>query len=242
MKKKVIGISAAFDSFKKGLFFGSNRIYVVSNYVEAVLRAGAVPLVFPSCQLETDDAYVEELMELVDGIILTGGNDVDPSSYNEEPHPLLGELMHEKDRLEFKMMDLAFKANKGIFGICKGMQLMNIYFGGSLYQDLSQYEDLKIKHSTLNTLDRPNHSIEVEEGSLFYEILGKEHRVNSAHHQAIARLGEGLKVAAKSPDGIIEAVYHGERKAVFATQFHPEMTALSDAKSQALFDYFVSQL
>lgn len=242
MKKKIIGISTGFDQFKKGLFFGSNRVFLVSNYVEAVLRAGGVPLVLPSCQRESDDGYVEELMGLVDGIILTGGNDVDPAYYGEEPHPKLGELMPEKDRLEFKMIDLASKADKGIFGICKGMQLMNIYFGGSLYQDLSQYEGEKIKHSTHNTLDMANHGIELEEGSFLHEILGRTHRVNSAHHQAINRLGEGLIIGAKAPDGIIEAVYHSTKKAVFGTQFHPEMTAHVDAKSQALFDYFVKSL
>lgn len=242
MKKKVIGISTGFDTYKKGLFFGSQRVFLVSDYVEAVIRAGAIPLALPSCQLGSDDSYVEELMELVDGIILTGGNDVDPAYYGEEPHPKLGELMPEKDRLEFKMIDLAYKSGKGIFGICKGMQLMNVYFGGSLYQDLSQYEKEIIKHSTDNTLYVPNHSIEVEEESFLFEIFGKSHKVNSAHHQAIARLGEGLKIAAKASDGIIEAVYHVDKKPVFGTQFHPEMTSLTDDKSQALFQYFVNNL
>lgn len=242
MKKKVIAISSGFDTFKKGLFFGANRVFVVSNYIEAIIRAGAAPLIIPSCAYTTDDSYVDEIMATVDGIILTGGNDVDPVYYGEEPHILLGELMREKDRLEFKMMDLAFKAGKGVFGICKGMQLMNIYFGGSLYQDLSQADEAKIKHSTLNTLDMPNHSIRVEEGTFFRKIFGEEHRVNSAHHQAVRKLGDGLIVAAKSPDGIIEAVCHRDNEAVFGTQFHPEMTAAADEKSQALFNYFVSKL
>ncbi|MDO4772843.1 MAG: gamma-glutamyl-gamma-aminobutyrate hydrolase family protein [Bacillota bacterium] len=132
MKKPLIFISGGIERYESGLFSGHHRVFAVANYSESILRAGGVPIIVPPTRDFAPADYVEELSEVADGLLLTGGNDIDPFLYGEEPHPKIGEFMVEKDRMEFALLNRAFALGVPIFGICRGLQILNVYLGGTL--------------------------------------------------------------------------------------------------------------
>ena len=204
MKKTVIGISTSVLVDQGGGFPGYERIYVNKDYVSAVIAAGAVPLMIP---MEDFEENLRASLELVDGIIFSGGQDIAPFRYGEEPHVKLQEICPERDEFDFLLYRLAKEKKLPILGICRGYQLMNVAEGGKLYQDLSLKAGDNFKHSQGHGPSIPTHSIKIEAGSRLAEILGKEElRVNSFHHQAIKDVPESLKVSGKALDDVIEAI------------------------------------
>ncbi len=243
MKKPLIGLTGGMELYEGGVFHGSYRIYSVANYSESIIRAGGAPIVIPPTNMYDDEKNLEYLSEIIgrlDGLLLTGGNDVDPELYDEEPHKKLGKLMPQKDNMEYKLLEKALEKDIPILGICRGHQFINAYLGGTLYQDLSQNPDFTIKHEIFNELSMGTHSVNTVKDSLISKIIGDEHRVNSAHHQAIKDLSNDLIPTAYSKDGLIEATEHKDKKHIFTIQWHPEMMSHRDEKMQAIFDEFVN--
>ena len=233
MKKAVIGISTSIMVDREGDFAGYERIYVNRDYIQSVIAAGAVPLMLP---LENSEETLKESLDLVDGVIFSGGHDISPFRYQEEPHAKLEEICPERDQFDFTLYRLVKERSLPVLGICRGCQLMNVAEGGSLYQDLSLKTTENFKHSQGHGPSIPTHSMKIEAGSRLAEILGKEElRVNSFHHQAIKDVPESLKVSGKALDDVIEAIELKDYPFGIGVQFHPEMLQAKYKDIQKIF-------
>lgn len=238
MKKPIIGILANVLIIEGGMFPGMERVYVSNDYVKAVLKAGGIPIIIP---VSKEKEIVEAQINAVDGVLLTGGYDVNPLLYGEEPSQKLGFTYGEVDNFNILAISAADKSNKPMFGICKGLQILNVYFGGTLYQDISQAEGSYIKHTQSSKKQEAGHSTFFKEGSLLYEIFGESTLTNSFHHQSIKKLAPGFKVTALAKDNIIEGIEKEERNFVVAVQWHPEMMHETDLFMVKLFERFIDE-
>mgnify|MGYP002932243612 FL=1 len=188
------------------------------------------------------DSYdtIQTQVNILDGLIVTGGIDVNPMIYNENPEPLQGNSSLDRDYYEMRVLKYANEKQIPIFGICRGIQMLNVYFKGSLYQDLSYCKRNVIKHAQQEKRENPSHKIHIEKDSFLYPSLSDEAYVNSFHHQAIKDLAPNFKVVAKAPDGIIEAIEH-ESLPIYAVQFHPEALSHKYGEMQDIFNVFVKK-
>ena len=192
------------------------------SYVEAVQNGGALAVMLPPDELLLDDP--SEALELIDGLMLAGGADIDPSVYGEETHPETVDTVPERDRFEIALVRAAVERDLPVLGICRGMQLINVAYGGTLLQHLPEHfghhEHLKV----VGTFDGADHDVELIDGSLAAQAAGETHHATkSHHHQGIDRLGEGLQVSgASSMDGLVEAIEMPGRRFVLGVQWHPE--------------------
>lgn len=211
------------------------RKYMKSKYVQSLERAGAQALWI---ELEDIDKAIEETLEC-DGLLLPGGADIEPKLYGQTATEKCGKPNEKRDFAEPKILEAFLKTGKPIFGICRGVQLINVYFGGTLIQDIK--EEQKYKHSDFLTRAKSIHPISIEKGSKLYDILGTETaEVNSLHHQAIDKVGEGLSVTAKSADSFIEALELADHPFCVAVQWHPEHMSKKSEEQRKLFSAFVS--
>ena len=184
-------------------------------YCDQIVRAGGVPMVLPP----VDDAEVLiNMLEGIDGLVLTGGADYNPLWYGEQPEKELHTINSTRDLPELLLTRLAFNRQIPILGICRGVQTMAIALGGNLVQDLKT----PLKHSQDAPRSEATHSVTITEGSTLYALYGQETFVNSFHHQAVKDCGSHLHVVATAPDGVIEAVESTEQKALMGVQWHPE--------------------
>ena len=184
-------------------------------YCDQIVRAGGVPMVLPP----VDDAEVLiNMLEGIDGLVLTGGADYNPLWYGEQPEKELHTINSTRDLPELLLTRLAFNRQIPILGICRGVQTMAIALGGNLVQDLKT----PLKHSQDAPRSEATHSVTITEGSTLYGLYGQETFVNSFHHQAVKDCGSHLHVVATAPDGVIEAVESTEQKALMGVQWHPE--------------------
>ncbi len=238
MKQPLIAITGGIEQYEEEIFRGFFRVQAVANYVDSVLRAGGVPIVVPPTNL-TDYSYLETIADKIDGLLLTGGNDVDPVLYGEEPFVKLGERMVQKDAMEVALLDKVVDRRLPVLGICRGMQMLNVYFGGTLYQDLSQNPNFTIQHQFTTDLSVPTHSVRTGSDSVVQGIIGETYRVNSAHHQAVKDLAESFRATAYATDDLVEAIEHKEFPFMLGVQWHPEMMAHKDQKMQEIFNVFV---
>ena len=201
-----------------------------TNYTDAVARAGGVPVIFPTV---SDPAVAARLLEKVDGVIFSGGPDLDPSYYGETFWNETVQVDTLRDISDLMLMRAALASKKPIMAICRGEQLMNVVLGGSLYQDLPTQVDTLVKHGGGTW-----HRIGVEKGSVLYGLFGQDSlTVNSFHHQAVKKVAPGIRVTAYADNGIVEAYEYGDR--LIAFQFHPEGMARTDDAWLAPFQYFV---
>lgn len=221
----------------------TRRFYLGRDYSEAVEAAGALPVHIP---LVPKKEYIDSLLKGLDGIFLPGSDsDVDPSLFDEEPHPNLKTVVPEKDETDLLVIRAADKLGLPILGICYGMQALNVARGGSLIQDIGSLVEDGLKHEQGKPLERASHSIEIDRDSLigkFDAISGNGNmiRVNSHHHQAVGRVGEGLKAVAWAKDGVIECIQNTTSdRFVLGVQWHPELSWQSDRFSSEIFDRFV---
>ena len=238
MKKPLIGISGSTTHLENGLFAGYKRSSLDQSYIDSVIRAGGVPYVLP---FNTDDEIIEEMVKNVDAIILSGGNDVFPLLYGEEPKEKLGEIFPDRDHFDTVLIKTAEKLKKPILGICRGHQLINVVFGGTLHQDLSYAENISIKHFQKAKWNVFTHSISINKNSFLNNIFESGIGfVNSFHHQIINKIAPGFKPIAKSSDGVIEAIENlSTQNLILGIQWHPEMMTATDEYAHKIFLKFI---
>lgn len=211
------------------------RQYMKSKYVQSIHRAGGEARWI---ELDDLDRAVQELQKC-DGLLLTGGGDVDPKYYGQEPIEACGAPNELRDKGELALLKAFVPTGKPIFGICRGVQVMNVFFGGTLCQDIVPGQ--KTCHQSFPTRKTGCHRIRLEAGSRLGTIMDYAWlQVNSMHHQTVDKVGEGLVVAARSEDGFIEAVEMSAHPFCIGVQWHPEHMSQNDPVQQSLFDAFVA--
>ena len=232
-RRPIIGIS---DTHRD-----ATNAVVPRSYVDAVLMTGGVPVVIP---LMYDDAEMIELLNSLDGIIFTGGEDFDPAFYNERAIPQMGRINAPRDKFDLTLVRLAAERSIPILGICRGMQLINIAFGGSLYQDLpAQYSDKSIRHRQSQASTEATHQVIIEDNTFFADIVKESTlMVNSAHHQAAKDVAKGFRVAGRSTDKVVEVIEKIDDDSwILGVQFHPEMRVTRDNAMRRIFQRFIEE-
>lgn len=204
------------------------------SYEKNVTQAGGIPWLVSSTAL----AYVDELIEQIDGLLLTGGVDVDPLEYGEEPVLGLGAVCPPRDALELKLCRAAVSAGKPVLGICRGIQLLNVALGGTLWQDLPSQKPDSWKHAQSAPVGFPSHYVDVFPDCALSKMVGETRLLtNSHHHEAVKTPGDGLRVAAVASDGVIEAVEGTGEDWILGVQWHPEL--LDCPATRAIFHDFI---
>jgi putative glutamine amidotransferase len=234
MQKPRIGITMRLES-------ETDRFYLGRDYSEAIEGLGAIPI---HISLIPNKDYIADIVSDLDGILLPGSDtDVDPLRYGEEPHPKLGRVIFEKEQTDLLVIEEAEKRNLPIFGICFGMQILNVYRGGTLIQDIESQVENCIKHQQGKPLARNSHSIEVFENSILSRLItSKVVQVNSHHHQVVREIGKNLKPTARAKDGVIECIEDiRDNKFIIGVQWHPELSWKTDELSRKLFETFIEK-
>ena len=220
----LIGISCGRSS--------TGAVSLSANYTDAIARSGGIPVIFPTV---SDPAQAAALLKEVDGVVFSGGPDLDPSYYGETVWNETVEVDTLRDVSDLLLMRAALASGKPVMAICRGEQLMNVVLGGSLYQDIPTQVDTTVIHA-----GGALHRIGVEKGSVLYALFGQDSlTVNSYHHQAVKQPAPGVRVTAHSDNGIVEAYEYGDQ--IIAFQFHPEKMAQDDDAWLAPFQYFVKK-
>jgi len=204
-------------------------------YIQALIRAGAAPLLIPPL---TDKILLRTLYELVGGLLLPGGQDIDPARYGEKSHEKCSLFSLEHDEMELTLTRWAMDEGKPLLAICRGIQVLNVALGGSLYQDLDAQAPGVEEHASNPRYpgDHLSHPVAVAAETRLARILGTTSLpVNSRHHQAIKDVAPGLIVVARAPDGVIEAVEAESHPFALGVQWHPEDLAANDARQQRIF-------
>lgn len=197
------------------------QVSVYANYLHVLQRVGVTPVLISPAH--GPDA-VEALMRTARGLVISGGEDVDPSRYGEDPIPELGLVNPARDAMEWRALDVALTLDMPVLGICRGMQLLNVYLGGTLYQDLPTQRGDMITHEQTAPWGHHHHHVECTPGSHLQRILGDciPLEINSFHHQAVKELGQGVRCTAQAEDGLIEAIESENHRWVVGVQWHPE--------------------
>lgn len=239
--RPVVGILSAQMNHADDQFIDSQFEYVQNVNITAIQAAGGLPMVLPIAKTNMTQ-LVNEYVDRIDELFLIGGEDSDPQLYGEQPSTLLGEIDQQRDAFELAIYHRTRQQHKPILGICRGMQLINIAEGGTLYQDLTLAKlKTTLKHNQQPTpVTAETHQIKIKPNSWLAPLLGAEHRVNSVHHQVVHQLAPSLQVVAHSADGVIEAIESRDHE-VYGVQFHPEWLTQSDKAMQAVFNLFVQQ-
>jgi putative glutamine amidotransferase len=238
MNPPLIGVSTSvtFDRYPE-------RAYVNAAYLGAVQQAGGIPILLPP-QLEPSGRA--ELVKRLQGVLLTGGGDVDPARFGEAPHPTTADVSAARDGLEIELTRWAIETRTPLLAICRGLQVLNVALGGSLHQNIPSEPGSPFDHSQVALLGSRGtavHQVKVQDGSRLAGILGAlEVDVNSFHHQAIHRLGRGLKDVAWAPDSIIEGMeLVDDSRFVVGVQWHPEELVSHDRTARNLFRALVER-
>jgi len=224
------------------MYFPNNNLdqffYVGSGYVDGIARTGGTPLLLPL--LSIPDAPFRAMVESLDGIILTGGDDPAPHLYGEEPLQGLGTIEYERDLAELEVIRLARELNKPILGICRGMQIMNVAFGGTLIQDIPSQIPGALQHAQKGSRQYGAHKVQLQPG-MIAEALGKtEILVNTSHHQAVKDVAPGFQVTGTAADGMIEAIESLDGLCM-GVQWHPERMWAHDDNMLKLAAAFVDK-
>jgi putative glutamine amidotransferase len=236
-KRPLIGVPTGREKSQR--FFGLPLYIMNQTYIRVLENLGALPVMIP---LQMSEETLFGIFQRLDGLFLPGGEDLDPSAYGQERHPQLGASDIERDRTELLLVRWALAEGMPLLGVCRGIQVINVVCGGTLYQDLhSQRPDLEKHDYFPPTFERfrVSHQVTIEPDSRLAHALGGRHEVNSMHHQGIADLGAGLRVVARAEDGLAEAVEVPTLPFAVGVQWHPEELAKTDQHSSSLFEEFL---
>lgn len=238
--RPVIGITCSrsvggrWSSYSLGHFME----YAYDAYSQAVLNCGGTPLLIPIAQ---NSHSLAAICELLHGLILSGGPDINPRFYNDEPRQGLEDVDEAQDEMEIEITRQALAAGVPILGICRGLQLLNVAMGGTLYQDIARQVPKALNHSPSADRSIVTHKVEIESGTRLQDTLERRSLwVNSKHHQAVKNPASGLKVSAVASDGLIEALEDPGRPFVLAVQWHPEGLWQKDVSARQLFEALIS--
>lgn len=210
------------------------------DYPRAVFAAGGMPVLYPPIN---DRDYIRKAVDVSDGLILTGGADLHPSRYGEDSLPRLGRVVRERDAFEWAVLETALEAGKPVLGICRGFQLINVFFGGTLYQDIESQGASAVRHWGKRPKEETVHEVHLLPGSHLNRAYGRETLlVNSFHHQALKTSGQGLRITATSPDGLAEGLEGEGKNLLLAVQWHPEMMFETCPEQLKLFSFFVQSI
>jgi putative glutamine amidotransferase len=223
----------------------THRFYLGRDYSEAVEAAGGVPV---HISLIPKREYIAEILADLDGILLPGSNtDVDPHYYGEEPHHRLGPVIPVKDETDMLVLEEAERLNLPVLAICFGMQVLNVIRGGTLIQDIESQVPKSYKHEQGLPATRNSHSLKIAKGNLLSDVPAVKNakgpvRVNSSHHQSVAKVGKNLKAIAWAKDGVVEGIQDTRKnRFVLGVQWHPEISAGFDHISREIFELFVEK-
>ena len=241
--RPLIGVTTqslqAIDGIPEGL---PSSVVMNERYHMAAAAAGAAPVLIP---LFADDmTTLREIYDRLDGLLIPGGVDIDPARYGDPPHEKLGRVDAARDCTELQLAKWAIAEKKPLLGLCRGVQVINVAAGGTLYQDIEDEVPGALKHDCFPhfgfTRDHKAHEVSVTAGSRMHDAMQSDHfAVNSLHHQAIKRLGTGLSVTATAPDGVIEAIEGTDDAFLVGVQWHPEVFEPTDEDTRRLFRAFV---
>lgn len=225
MRKPIIAITAQIN-------YENGDLICRQSYVRQVLKSGGFPILLPPTE------QPQQAAELFDGFILSGGGDIDAKRYGELP--LYCENISDlRDDYEMELVAQILKSNKPLFAICRGIQVLNVAMGGTLYQDLPIQNPSEINHRMAKVSNKVQHNVRIMDASLLKTVLKSDKTmVNSYHHQAIKKVADGLKIAALADDEVIEAVYTPDQSFCLGVQWHPERLDNSDTEN--LFSAFIS--
>ena len=230
MEKSIIGVTPLWDAERQS-------VWMLPDYLDGIKAAGGLPIVLP---LEMSAADAEQIVDTCDGFLFTGGQDVMPALYGSKDTTGTVFPSPERDKLETLLLSKALQADKAVLGICRGLQFINVFLGGTLWQDLPSQHLSEIVHRQGKPYEIPTHQVNLS-GDL-KALLGKEILdVNTLHHQAVKDLGNSLVPMAMAPDGIIEAVQMVGKRFVWAVQWHPEYMFRTDSDNLAILSCFVEQ-
>ncbi len=217
--------------------FDSKEIYYINDeYCAIISKLGGLPILLP---YTNNEELIIEQVNMCDGILLPGGDDITPYLYGEEPNLKLGECNEEMDCYHISLAKETIRVNKPILGICRGIQLLNIIHGGSVYMDISYFEGTPILHMQVGRRKDLCHMVDFTEGSKLHQYFGDSILTNSYHHQAVSRIGEGLEITARTRDGLIEGIENHNLKYCVGVQWHPEIMAMHTETMHPLFSDFI---
>jgi putative glutamine amidotransferase len=234
IRRPLIGITSNYEYEKESL-------YINKGYCDAINKIGGLAVIIP---FSDDIDFLENICSECDGFLISGGPDVEPKHYGEENLPINGGISPLRDFVELFFVKKALENNKPVFGICRGVQVINVALGGTLYQDIHmQIKDRElIKHRQEAPKWYPTHEIIIEKGSRVWKSLQSERiGVNSFHHQAIKTLAPGMVVTSRAPDGIIESIEHSQLRYAVGVQWHPEIMWQKNSIFLRLFADFVDE-
>jgi putative glutamine amidotransferase len=220
MRKPIIGVPANVLMDHHCAFPGTERAYMNQDYLDALTLAGAMPVVLPMV-FETEDLQAQ--LAMLDGVMFSGGVDVDPLTYGEEPAPGLGDIYPEMDRHQLPLARMARAAGMPILGICRGMQVLNVAFGGTLYQAMERSPEPFLRHVQTGWRHAVSHSVDLAEGTRLRRIFDRDCvGTNSFHHQAVKDLAPGFLVSGRARDGVVEGIETLDDSFTLGVQWHPE--------------------
>ena len=236
MAKPFIGITCDYMMSEKESSLGQERYFASKDFIDAVVDAGGVPVLIPILSSEED---MLRIMDTLDGIILSGGFDVNPIFYGEEPTKHVGFTYTPRDLCELFIVKAAIEKDMPILGVSRGQQIMTVAFGGSLYQDISYNEDSYVNHFQRASITDIGHYVNIIPGTKLHKIFDTDRvLVNSFHHQASKEVPKNFTVTAMSADGIIEAIEH-KSKPIMAVQWHPEIMIRKHPVMLRIFEEFI---
>ena len=231
--KPLIGVMPLWDDDKES-------VWMLPGYLEGIRQAGGIPVILP---FTSENDELEQLAKMCDGFLFTGGHDVSPELYSEKPVDDSVICCKDRDEMESWYLKYAISSDKPLLGIWRGIQFINAALGGTLYQDLPTQHSSEIDHHQKPPYDIPVHTVSIVKDSPLGKLLDTEQlSVNSYHHQAVKDLSPRLKAMAISTDGLIEAVFMPEHRFLWAVQWHPEFSYLTDINSRKIFKAFIDSL